>query len=200
MASLRWQALNRTAAWLLIVQQALVGAALPCPAAPAKHSAERFPCENCSCGCGTAEQCWRNCCCYTQRQKVAWAREHNVVVPAFVAAVADQEAAAAKPSKPAKCPHCATKEARSDDSAARAHRDRKDEGGNALDVCLIKALRCHGAADFWQAAGASWPGSEPVAWRVALNLTGEIPPIAPIQAILSSPTPPTPPPKLKISV
>jgi hypothetical protein len=48
-----------------------------------------FPCQSHACGCRTAEQCWRSCCCYTHSQKVAWAKANNVAIPDYVAATND---------------------------------------------------------------------------------------------------------------
>lgn len=42
---------------------------------------ERFPCEGCPCGCGTAEHCWAKCCCHTLPQRLAWARREGVRPP-----------------------------------------------------------------------------------------------------------------------
>lgn len=43
---------------------------------------ERYPCENCSCGCSSAEQCWSHCCCYTMEERLEWALRNDVVPPA----------------------------------------------------------------------------------------------------------------------
>jgi hypothetical protein len=42
-----------------------------------------FPCQDHPCGCQSAEQCWRSCCCFTAEERWAWAREHNVEPPAY---------------------------------------------------------------------------------------------------------------------
>jgi hypothetical protein len=60
-----------------------LGVPLPSPHA-APPPGVRYPCENHHCGCPTAEACWRHCCCMTMQQKLAWARENHVEVPAFV--------------------------------------------------------------------------------------------------------------------
>ena len=46
---------------------------------------ERFPCEGCACGCGTAEHCWTSCCCHTLEERVDWAIANNVALPKSVA-------------------------------------------------------------------------------------------------------------------
>lgn len=69
---------------------------LPIPQGPAndRESSEPFPCQHHQCGCRTAEQCWKKCCCFTNAQKVAWARSHRVQAPDFVIAAARTEARA----------------------------------------------------------------------------------------------------------
>ena len=58
------------------------------PNSPEKDSSEPFPCQNRPCGCRSAEQCWKKCCCFNDAQKVAWAKANNVKVPDFVLAAA----------------------------------------------------------------------------------------------------------------
>ncbi len=61
---------------------------------PEKDSSEPFPCQNRPCGCLSADQCWKKCCCFNNAQKVAWAKANNVKIPDFVliAAKTEQEA------------------------------------------------------------------------------------------------------------
>ncbi|HEY7157642.1 MAG TPA: hypothetical protein VH575_27045, partial [Gemmataceae bacterium] len=56
---------------------------IPLPASVHKDTSQPFPCQNHPCGCQTAEQCWRHCCCFTPEQRWAWAREHGVEPPAY---------------------------------------------------------------------------------------------------------------------
>jgi len=56
----------------------------PLPIAPLpqdlqeKDSPAPFPCQNRPCGCQSAEQCWKKCCCFDNSQKIAWAKANNV--------------------------------------------------------------------------------------------------------------------------
>jgi hypothetical protein len=61
---------------------------IPLPGTVKKQSSEPFPCMNCPCGCKTAEKCWRDCCCHTLTEKLAWARDNGVTPPAYVLAAA----------------------------------------------------------------------------------------------------------------
>jgi len=69
----------------------------PLPVAPLPQSAsekdlsEPFPCQDRPCGCRSAEQCWKKCCCFNNAQKVAWAKANNAKVPEFVLAAAKLE-------------------------------------------------------------------------------------------------------------
>ncbi len=75
----RWAAL---VAYLTLA----LGVQLPMPAATT--SDELYPCKGHPCGCATAEQCWRHCCCTTLEQRLAWARENYVTPPDFALAEA----------------------------------------------------------------------------------------------------------------
>src|SRR5437868_1752138 len=58
---------------------------------PAKDRSRPFPCQDHRCGCLSAEQCWRSCCCFTNSQKLAWAAEHGIRPPAYVFTAAARE-------------------------------------------------------------------------------------------------------------
>ncbi|MCY2968817.1 MAG: hypothetical protein NT069_35185 [Planctomycetota bacterium] len=57
-----------------------------------KDLSRPFPCQHRVCGCQSADQCWKSCCCFTNAQKVAWAETHQVELPQFVVVAAGQEA------------------------------------------------------------------------------------------------------------
>lgn len=50
-----------------------------------------FPCQHRPCGCRTAEQCWRRCCCFSNTEKLAWAKRHHVTPPSYVEEAAARE-------------------------------------------------------------------------------------------------------------
>lgn len=70
---------------------------LPLPSIPLqdesdqKDQSQPFPCRNRPCGCQTADQCWKKCCCFTNTQKLAWAKANGVTPPAFVMTAALKE-------------------------------------------------------------------------------------------------------------
>jgi hypothetical protein len=72
---------------LLAVCFALTGVvAVPSVPKPLTQHAERFPCENCPCGCSTAAYCWDKCCCNSDQEKLDWAERHHVEPPDFLVA------------------------------------------------------------------------------------------------------------------
>ena len=84
---------------LLSICLAILPLSLPTLPGALKDSSAPFPCQNRPCGCQTAEQCWRKCCCFTNAQKVAWAKANDVKIPEFVVAAAINESKAVNPVK-----------------------------------------------------------------------------------------------------
>ncbi|WP_437223390.1 hypothetical protein SH661x_003198 [Planctomicrobium sp. SH661] len=60
-----------------------------------KDRSEPFPCADRPCGCRSAQQCWKKCCCFTHEQKLAWARKNRVKVPELVISQAKKSSTAA---------------------------------------------------------------------------------------------------------
>lgn len=48
-----------------------------------KDASTPFPCQHRACGCRSAAQCWKKCCCFSHSHKVAWAARNGVRVPAL---------------------------------------------------------------------------------------------------------------------
>ena len=69
-----------------------------------KDQSQPYPCQHRPCGCRSADQCWKSCCCFTNVQKIAWARQHKVTPPAFVVEAARKEQDAEKTVSVAKSP------------------------------------------------------------------------------------------------
>ena len=67
---------------ILAYLAAAIGLPLP-PAVVIKDGGKPFPCQGHACGCQTAEECWRHCCCHTPEERWAWAEEHNVIPPEY---------------------------------------------------------------------------------------------------------------------
>lgn len=52
------------------------------PQAPSQDGS-LYPCKGGTCGCNTAEKCWKSCCCHTPEERLAWAVKHGVTPPAY---------------------------------------------------------------------------------------------------------------------
>lgn len=59
---------------------------VPLPDFAPKFVDERFPCEKCACGCRSAAHCWDKCCCFTDQEKLDWAKKNQVQPPQFLVA------------------------------------------------------------------------------------------------------------------
>ena len=82
---------------------------MPSPASVGKVSqrltGERYPCENGSCGCHSARECWTTCGCQSMEAKLAWAKREGVPVPAYVHVDRDRLASGSA-SGGGSCPLC----------------------------------------------------------------------------------------------
>jgi hypothetical protein len=135
---------------------------LPMPASGAKDTSRPFPCMYRRCGCMSADQCWGGCCCFTNRQKVAWSKEHGVAPPRFVAAAASREAAPA--TKPAAC--CDKRGCNASHGVAKKEIESSEPSNQtpatvtAASNGLIPAVssrQCRGQAELWLTLGAVAP-------------------------------------------
>ncbi len=86
---------------LLIVNQLVIASGLPLPAVAAavgeatkKDLSKPFPCMNRPCGCKNADECWHSCCCFTMRERLAWAEANGIEPPAFLREAVAREALA----------------------------------------------------------------------------------------------------------
>jgi hypothetical protein len=74
---------------VLLAAYVITAAGVPLPSGRQVYkSDELFPCAKSTCGCRTAEQCWRSCCCHSFAERIAWARTHGVRPPDYAIAQA----------------------------------------------------------------------------------------------------------------
>ncbi len=86
MLSFSWHAWTHSSRQQSISLLLLVGfviALLPIPlisfsSKVGKDLSRPFPCQNRPCGCMSAAQCKKKCCCFSDEQKLAWAKRHGV--------------------------------------------------------------------------------------------------------------------------
>src|SRR5437660_274407 len=69
----------------------VVALGVPLPLPSVKDTRIPFPCQHHRCGCQSAEECWRHCCCFTLEQRLAWARANQVEPPTFVLEARQEE-------------------------------------------------------------------------------------------------------------
>lgn len=148
---------------------------LPLPATVHKDASQSFPCQDHPCGCQTAEQCWRNCCCFTPEERWAWARAHNVQPPAYAEKPVEKpvahgwntvkrrdrgpEATAAKSCCRAKAEHASCCQPEGCRSAQPS-----SSSGSYRWVTSLHVWRCQGYSTLWISAGAVLPIPPRAAW------------------------------------
>ncbi len=60
------------ARWIAAIAYTVLALGIPLPVPMGKAGKEAYPCMNHHCGCQSAEQCWRNCCCMTLEERLFW--------------------------------------------------------------------------------------------------------------------------------
>src|SRR5262245_38087311 len=75
---------QRATGWFSVALYAVLALGIPLPLDAAPKSGEVYPCMYHRCGCHSAEQCWRDCCCMSMAEKLVWARKNNVTPPDYV--------------------------------------------------------------------------------------------------------------------
>jgi hypothetical protein len=175
---------RRGPSWLALVGQLVAVIGLPLPAASAKDISKPFPCQGRACGCMSAGDCWKNCCCFTAGQRVAWADEHDVEAPPELVEEASQEHPCCSEEEEKPC--CVDKKHAKKAGASAA---------SAAWVLVIQARRCHGGSAGESDAVPSCPPGLPVDWRFDWTLIASIPSSAMIPLGLAH-LPEAPPPRI----
>jgi hypothetical protein len=208
---------RRLCAGLTLVSYLVSIFGFPLPAAAAPKSGERFPCENHPCGCQTAEQCWRNCCCTTHEERWAWARANNVEPPSYAEkpksnnwrteSRRQKAQGQSKPdASPCCCQHQGKKKSCCQTNAFEDDKDGQNEEGQETGekpaskagtswVLGIAALRCGGQGAFWTATAVALPPEPPMAWSPIMSPLGWLACADSFPHVLAQ-NPPDPPPRL----
>ena len=152
-----------------------------------KDTSTPFPCQTRACGCRSAKQCWKKCCCFTDTQKVAWAKANRVTVPAFVVAAAEQEVAVTQGTCHATETCCV---------AEAQKKSRPPQRPRVRLVVGMEALQCSGIEHTVAGVLISVPPPELMS-LVLLNLDmGEVMPLHDSPLAACALVPPTPPPRM----
>jgi len=189
-----WRA-RRLGAGLTLVAYVATIIGLPLTAPADKDRSRPFPCQNRPCGCRSAEECWRHCCCFSAEERLAWAAAHDVEPPEY----AERPKASSEHS-----PSCQRCESHNESHAAhvtrsssshRPHHDAVTAKRNTRgSVVAWAALRCRGLSTLWVNSGAVLPPQ-----HFSAGHPNPVPPdwIVDNRPVLSSRvlTPPDPPPR-----
>ena len=197
-----------------LVASAVLGYALATTGFPVWRTAEvrsvggqAFPCQDHACGCGSAEQCWSDCCCFSPAERMAWAERHGIQPPPFstdkIARAASSESGSsccneqsrenchsslARPTRPLPRPTSPEGEVNGDgDEPSVASKPR------VRWVSGIQARRCRGLATEWNVfGGAVAPPPPRLTWAPRDLPRGAVQDIAffPLQVYLDRETPP----------
>ena len=115
-----------------------------------KDLSEPFPCQHRACGCRSAAQCWKRCCCFSNAQKVAWARAHKVEPPQYVVASLEREQSPAKCDSTGCC-HLSSTTSSTDTSSGATPVDQVASPADTIYVIALLAHQCAGHNWYWNA-------------------------------------------------
>ena len=149
---------------LCVAAHLAVSTGFPLPAESyVVNEARPFPCQHHHCGCRSADQCWRSCCCMSMQEKLTWARQHGVTPPSFVVAAAAQEADDEKADTQGDRAHngCSAKVSMHQRSCcsssagkAAPHGSHRRQSENRVEwVSGVQAQKCQGLTLTWMSAG-----------------------------------------------
>lgn len=78
-----WKTYTKVILVALCFAVGLSNSYLPLPVVIEKDLSIPFPCQSMGCGCKDANQCWSSCCCHTDAEKLAWAKQRGIAPPAW---------------------------------------------------------------------------------------------------------------------
>lgn len=175
---------------------------LPMPAtAISRDDDQPFPCQGSVCGCRTAEQCWRSCCCHSADQRWVWAQEHDVQPPSYAEQPTSGWRSTRKrdqvPEQTKTC--CTSSESTPDetpitccsskpDSTSPPETFSDDNSPKVAETVNYKsqhdkrvrwnfsfsALKCQGSSTLWISSGEVVRPPSPIAWHPRLSLVSFI--------------------------
>jgi hypothetical protein len=167
MTAATWKMIRRFSADKMVVGLTLAsfftsGIGLPLPASRFKDKSVPFPCQDHACGCGSAEQCWQHCCCFTVQERWAWARDHAVEPPSYAEQLPTHDSRE-QMEQPVQCCH-----------HHESHPPLKRSSGTK--AVGFSALHCRGLATLWSGVILAIPPAPVCMWSPSLLSTGRIHP------------------------
>jgi hypothetical protein len=178
-----------------------------------KDTSSPFPCQTRACGCRSAKQCWKKCCCFTDSQKVAWAKVHRVTLPNDVVEAAKREATVAQEDHQSKEKCCLEHVRREDEAPAEPSLSEDIQSSSRLrrSVALppqrpsvrlavgIEALQCSGVEQTIAGVLVSIQPPELLTVVISHFGTGEVMRLADLPLAPCEQEPSTPPPRLGVA-
>jgi hypothetical protein len=142
---------GKIGAGLALLTFTMTSIGIPSPPASVKDRSMPFPCQDHACGCASAEQCWRHCCCFTPRERWAWAQAHHVEPPAYAENGDNRDD---DHGNPASCCHT---------HVAHISQDGKSNSQPSVRWVLgLSAAHCGGPGTSWISSGEIAPPPPPV--------------------------------------
>jgi hypothetical protein len=196
----RWYApqFGRIATVLLAVAGYLLAVTgIPVPVTQEKNRSEPFPCMDRPCGCKSARQCWKSCCCTTHAERLAWAKSHGIEPPAELAATAAADPPeTGKPHRAcctAKHEHAAEGQSDEDCLADRIESSEEPEKESVAFVVISAMRHCNGLAPLWSFLAAALTPPEGARYQFDWSVTGWLDLVSEDVSTLGfSPAPPPP--------
>jgi hypothetical protein len=113
-----------------------------------KDRSAPYPCRDRPCGCRSADQCWKRCCCFSNSQKLAWAKANGVVAPDYVTLAASGERET-KDCQTGGCSSHRRPKSRTDRPENSPHDSSESDDSAPVYVLAIMAHHCQGTGLFW---------------------------------------------------
>ena len=180
-------------AWLLVATYSATALGIPIPLPSAVEiGGTPFPCQAHRCGCNTAEQCWKSCCCHTNNEKLAWAAAHDVTPPAYVIVAAARESATPAVSRGC-CSHNHAPKSAAPTAAASTSTD------SSIAIVWVSALdarRCRGEVAVWNNVPISLAPGFPLSTPAFEPCIRSLAEFVAADPLIPSFAPPDPPPWL----
>jgi hypothetical protein len=190
--------LRRLCAGVALLSYCAVAVGLPFPQLPVKDRSIPFICQNRACGCQSADDCWRHCCCFTPEERHAWAHEHGVTPPAN----AEQPRSLAwnRPRLREQAAGASHEGSCSENSCCHHEKsppreEARPEAGKIHWFLGMTALHCRGLSTVWVTTGSVAPMPPPVTWSPGILLADVLPRTEGTSTLLPF-LPPDPPPRL----
>ena len=132
---------------------------IPLPVAAKKNGDDTpYPCQDHPCGCLSAVECWKSCCCFSPEERLAWAKRNHVTPPSY-AVLSSPPSPSGWNDRPAKaCENCSDQESGSlearDCQSRTCSHDHEPAPKPKRIYSGFMALKCKSLATLWVMTGA----------------------------------------------